>query len=155
MTIAIFASGAHNNGIVSVTNITESETNNPEVPFCGARFNRDGSIDLVEGLIPTQVYTQIHAGEWWTNETDADIGDQYQVRCQSVTTGSPDTVWSQQAAAVGTYVTLSSAREWHVHAIVQKNPNTKSITVSSFQIRHAISLVVLDTFNVSVTSIRN
>lgn len=144
-------------GFVTVTNITESNTQaGTPAAVCGVRFNRDGSIDVVKGRVAAETFTAIHAGEWWNNEPDSDIGDRYQVRCASVTTGDPNTLWSPgaEAAPVGTYITMSSGRIWQVNAPGAKNPGFKAITVSSFEIRHVTEQVVLDTFNVSVTATR-
>jgi len=141
-------------GFVTVTNITESHTDS-NVTICSIRFNRDGSIDVGKGS-GSASYSQIHAGEWWSNEPNQfDIGDFYEIRCQSVTTGSPDLVWNfAEAAAVGTYIGMTASREWGVNAQGGKiGPNTKSITVSSFQIR-VNGGAVQDTFNISVTAIR-
>ncbi len=141
-------------GRVAVTNITESHSD-INTAECGIRFNADGSIEVGKGTGFSPVYTSIHPREWWTKEPATGIGNNYQVRCASVTTGSPDLLWSDQAAAIGTYITMSAGRVWTVRAQGGKiGPNTKSITVSSFQIRNLTSLLVMDTFNISVTAIR-
>ncbi len=142
-------------GFVTVTNITLSHTNAGTPTAQSVRFNRDGSIDDGTGSnSSTMSYAQTHAGEWWSAEPNATIGDNFEVRCASVTTGSPDLLWIQEAAAIGTYIGLTAGREWLLNAQGGKiGPNTKSITVSSFQIR-LNGGAVQDTFNVSLTAIR-
>jgi len=141
-------------GFATVTNITVSHSNTGTA-LCRIRFNRDGSIDVGTGTGGSPTWVQTHAGEWWSNEPNQiDIGDDFEVRCQSVTTGDPDTTWSVQAAAVGTYIVISASREWGCTAQGGKiGPNTKAITVSSFQIRRTGGAVE-DTWNMSITAIR-
>jgi len=143
-------------GFVTVTNIVFSNTDTGVPVSSGVRFNRDGSLDERIGTNASPAYnTSTHAGEWWSAEPDqTDIGDSFEVRCASVTTGSPDLLWTSQAAAIGTFIVMSASREWQVSAQGGKiGPNTKSITVSSFEIR-PVGGSVEDTFNVSVTAIR-
>ena len=140
-------------GFVTVTDLTVSHSD-INTAHSGVRFNRDGSIDEITGTGVTFFYTQIHTGEWWSAEPRTDIGDFFEVRCASVTTGDPDLIWFREAAAIGTYIGMTAGREWFCQALGGKiGANTDEITVSSFEIR-VNGGAVQDTFNVSATAIR-
>lgn len=118
----------------------------------GIRFNDDGSFDEIEGTTTTPTFTQIHSGEWWTDEPASGIGSDYDIRCQSIDADGP---WDTQAAVVGTYVGLDTSPIWRIEAAGGKaGPNTKRIT-ATMQIRLGVSpFTVLATFELRCTAIR-
>lgn len=106
------------------------------VAVSGARYNSDGSIDEIEGRDFSETYTQIHTGEWWSDEPDSGIGSDYDIRCQSIDANGP---WDTQPASVGTYVGLNTNPIWRVQAAGGKSgPNNKLIT-ATMQIRLGVS----------------
>ena len=75
------------------------------------------------------------AGEWWSagSTTGPDIGDSYDVRCASISSGP---AWFAQAAAVGTWITMSStAKSWTVNRQTDVDGSGTTETVGVFEIR--------------------
>lgn len=135
-------------------NVTDIVTSNTTTAICisGARFNDDGSIDEISGVLNTRIYTQIHTGEWWSGEPEVTIGDDYDIRCLSIDADGP---WNVEPAVVGTYVGLDTDPEWAVNAQGGKiGANTKVIT-ATMQIRLGVSpFTILDTFELDCTAER-
>lgn len=93
---------------VFVTDISESHIH-PE-PRLGVRFNNDGSIDRRINVVGVPTYSQIQVGEWTLVEPLPGIGNSYEIRQASLTTGT----WTVEAAAVGVWVALTADREWNL-----------------------------------------
>lgn len=146
---AIFESAAAPQ--VIVTDIVTSNTA-LLIAYSGARFNDNGSIDEISGVLNTKIFTPIHAGEWWSAEPEVAIGNDYDIRCQSIDLNGP---WNEEAAIVGTYVGLDTNPFWGIHAVAGKiGANTKLIT-ATMQIRLGVSpFTVLDTFELDCTAER-
>ncbi|MCK5603041.1 hypothetical protein KAR91_14250 [Candidatus Pacearchaeota archaeon] len=96
--------------------------------WAGVRFNNDGTIDA-NGPAGT-TYSQINSGEYYTGTPAAGVGDDFEVRCSD--TGGYS--WDEQAAAVGTWVALTSDRLWRVIRTAMDGPGFEQC-VATFQIR--------------------
>jgi hypothetical protein len=112
---------ASGGGSVLLTNLTIS-FNSVHPTFARARFNNDGSID--ENGTEVGDFAQVHSGEWWTNEPDGSIGDDYEVRLASVSVGVFDVV----SAAVGTWITLDADRIYGEQRAGKEGPGTDTAT---------------------------
>ena len=96
-------------------------------------FNRDGTVTL-DGFANLK---------WWSAAPVTDIGDSYQVRCKSVVSGS----WDFQAAAIGTYVTMSSGRNWAMQRTVMEGAGSDAISGTFEIIPASVSTQVLTSSN--------
>lgn len=126
---------------VNVTNIFVSSSNPGQRCRSGVRYNNNGSIDELGPTLADE--NKIHNNEWWSKEPQANIGASYQVRCQSLTSGS----WSTQAAAVGTWVDISTEPVWVVSVVGMASPDAKEVE-AVFQIRRKSDNQIMDTFDV-------
>ncbi len=91
------AGGGGGNFALSNRTIIDSDASNAASLI---QFNTDGTIDGPGG--------QLGSGEWWDREPIATIGNSKYVRCASISAGT----FSTSAASVGTWVELSSNRQW-------------------------------------------
>lgn len=144
---AIFADGAAGGSVV----IT-GEAIQFGAPFAGGairagiRWNNDGNIDE-QG--PGAVnFTQIDAGEWWSNEPDTGIGASYDVRFLS--TGKVGT-WTISGAADDAWTIISGAPTWNVLVTAKASPSTKTCS-GTFEIRTTGSGSALDSASYSCTA---
>lgn len=110
-------------GGVAVTDPTDVASFNSGI-LCtsGFRFQTDGGLDEIGPILTT--ITAINVGEWWDAEPQTLVGENWRVRCASLTSGS----WNFQAAAVGDWVRLSAARDWRVLVTEMNAPDTASCT---------------------------
>lgn len=83
-------------------------------------FTTDGRITITGG---TELV-------WNTGAPNSGIGSSYQVRCESLISGS----WNIQAAAVGTWITISSDRTWTITRTVMEGAGSDYVS-GIFQIR--------------------
>lgn len=81
----------------------------------GVRFNSDGTIDKREA----SSYTQIDSSTDWIIPNSS-APDDYEIRCASITAGG----WTVAAASTGTWVALSSSREWRVEETSEDSSQT-------------------------------
>jgi len=103
---------------------TESGVGTQEIRL---RFNTDGTVDLYK---TSTGYVQISAStDWIIPNGSADSS--YEVRCASVSSG----VWTTQPAAVGTWLALSSNREWLLTDTDASPFNFETISGAVFEIR--------------------
>jgi len=78
----------------------------------GVDFHQDGYVeDVGPGLTDR---TKVIPGEYWSLEPDTNIGTLFELRCASINSG----VWTNQAASVGSWVTLDVGREWNVVSVM-------------------------------------
>lgn len=116
-------------GIVVLTGYASSRENPGGLVHSGIAFQRDGTIDDVgPGALER---TQVNAGEWFSKEPQVAIGDNYDIRCATIS-GGP---WSTQAATVGTYIKIDDERRWSVRVLAMDSPITLSCTGIPFEIR--------------------
>ena len=151
--IMMAAAGTHVAGsqvgtVVATDFDTDEVLSGGAVPVVsGVRFNPLGNVDEISGRSGgAQIFTNIHPGEWWSEEPTVGIGADYDIRCEALTSGT----WSLEAAAVGTYVNMSAERVWRVDALGGgKSPPNSKQCVADFQIRLAVSpFTVLASFEV-------
>ena len=94
-------------------------------------FQIDGSLTYTDGTS-----TPIDkSGEWYSTEPVADIGDDYDVRCASITSGP---AWFAEGAAVGTWIDISNGgvgKTWQVNRQYSVDGNGTTETVGVFEIR--------------------
>jgi len=132
-------------GSVAVTNILIDTVVSSSSCFSGIEFVDDGSINQQS---PTSaVYDQTHAGEWWTAEPEASVGADYEVRCQSIDSGS---AFLNSGAAVGVWTdfVVTDSGQWSQQRNIKSGVGVTE-TVATFQIRlKASPFTVLDTFEV-------
>lgn len=92
---------------------------------------------------PTEVVkTHPIPGQWWSSEPDAGVGNNFDVRCAAINSGS----FSTAAAAVGTWITMNSDRGWF-NSRSSASPGSSSVN-ADFEIRPAGGGSVLAAFNV-------
>lgn len=93
---------------------------------CGITFNSDGSL--------TPIYNDTSdlpdADNWWTDNPETGVGDDYEVAVTSITTGAFNV-----GAAVGTYVRLDVNRTWSVRVTAKQAPDTNVANGVTFAIR--------------------
>lgn len=114
------ADGTDAPGIVNMPISFKSEAIGTLPQTASIEFQRDGQI-ILDGFANIV---------WWTAAPDTTIGDSYQVRCASVAAGT----WDVEAAAIGTFVTLSSTRAWRMLRTVMEGAGSDAIT-GTFEIR--------------------
>lgn len=128
--------GGHYAGGLQVTTITFTSQGDP-AGTSGVRFNTDGSLDeRAQGVYVTTV----HPREWWSTEPQSGIGSSYEIRCASLSSGT----WTSEAASVGTWTALSSAREWRNTSATTKQ------TVGTFEIGRVGTSTALISFTVDI-----
>ncbi|TQV82862.1 hypothetical protein [Aliikangiella coralliicola] len=93
------------------------------------KFKRDGTIELDGG--PNS--------NWNAGAPQTTLGDNYDVRCSQMISGS----WDIQAAAVGTWVALSSDRSWMVLRTLMEGAGSDTAS-GIFQIRRSGETTILD-----------
>jgi hypothetical protein len=95
---------------------------------CTLAFFRDGRCMGGHSVSPSIV----NAGEWWADEPDAsNPGDNYDVRCASISEGT----FQSEAAAVGTWTTMTEARNWNVVRAWSSNPPGTTQVIATWEIR--------------------
>lgn len=114
-------------GFVTLSGELMSSTNTNLTAHSGPAFNPDGSIDEIGPDTTDRV--QVDATEWWSDEPEASIGDDYDVRCASINSG----VWDFQAASVGTWIQISIARDWRVTVLTMDAPD-QQVCNANFEI---------------------
>lgn len=82
----------------------------PDTGTAGFSFQNDGGLDRIEDANIS--------GEWWSNEPQANIGDNYEVRALSA--GKSGT-WTVSAAADNIWVTINALRTWYIQSSGFKN----------------------------------
>lgn len=97
----------------------------------GFVFKTDGRILVNSGGTELATFPD---SMWWSNAPEADIGDDYEVRCVSVSSGS----WSSSAASVGSWVALTSDRAWTISRTDGAGIGTNSVT-AIFEVRPTAS----------------
>lgn len=93
-------------GFVNQPNITEEESFSGQQVECGIRFQQLGDSDEIDKDGNTIFRV---SGEWWSEEPETGIGNDYDIRCASMNGG---TLWDIQAAAVGTWINIGAGRNW-------------------------------------------
>lgn len=126
---------------VAVTDISLSRTH-PE-PLLGVRFNNDGSIDQRINVVGTPTYSQINVGEWTIAEPLAGIGNNYEIRQASLTSGT----WTNEAAAVGVWVPITVGRGWNL-----QGGTGGDTTIGQFEIGIVGGSTALISFQVTIFS---
>ena len=76
------------------------------------QFTLAGLLQAVEGGSTSTV-----TGEWWSAGSTSNIGNSYDVRCKEILSGP---VFTAQAAAVGTYIQISTTRVWTLTSTVPR-----------------------------------
>lgn len=127
-------------GSVIITGYASSHTDPPGTTRSGIAFQLDGSIDDIGPGLSDR--TQVQLGEWWSGEPSAGIGNNYDIRCASLVSGT----WTFQAESVGTYIQISQERRWRVDVLAMDNPDNKQCT-GLFEIRPTGGGAVLDSAN--------
>ena len=124
-------------GMVVMTGFGSNHVDVGTICWGGIRFNNDGSEDdRGPGALD---YVQADAGEWWSEEPEADIGSSYDVRALSGGSGT----WSTAAAVDDTWIQMSSDRIWAVSVIAKNSPDVNSAS-RTFEIRDTGSGSALD-----------
>lgn len=113
MATPVYGAAAPSGFVVVNTHSFSATTNGPCTS--GVRFDQNGEmyeIDSVTGNVQQN-------GEWWSDEPETDIGDDYEVRALSA--GKTGT-WSNAAAADDVWITMNVAqRLWDVDAPTDTN----------------------------------
>ncbi len=133
-------------GAVVMTDGTWTKTLAGQNTNAGVTFQPDGGTDELGPLIDDRTAHQ--AGEWWSDEPEADIGSSYDVRALSV--GKTGT-WSSAAAADDTWIQISAERIWRNVVAGKASPTSKQ-TIATFEIRDTGSGGALDSAVYNVTA---
>lgn len=136
-------------GEVVQTDIVVSQTLADATCQSGVFFQSFGDTDQIRydgnplALLPT--------GEWWSDEPETSIGDDYDVRCVSMVSG----IWSVAAAGVGVWINIGAGQIWKKRRVWGKGGDNEgsSNAKGNFEIRDAVTLVVQATFTVDATAI--
>ncbi len=154
VSVTAFANAAQQGvaGEVAVTDILVEVVTAGGGSCTGVSFIDSG--ELEQAKVTTTTWSALeHNGEWWTLEPVASVGDDYEVRCESIDSGS---TFNQEPAAVGTYTDMVATNtiQWNQCRGVKAGVGTTE-TVATFQIRlKASPFTVLDTFEVHLRSER-
>jgi len=103
----------------------------------GVRFNDNGQLQEDAGT-----FNLILPGEWHGDEPSSGRGSIYDVRCASLTSGT----WTNEGAAVGTWITMAGSPEWNVIT------GTTKQCVAVFEIGLAGVDTAIITFTVDATA---
>jgi hypothetical protein len=89
-------------GFLVLNNLSDDDVVTGVLVVAGMSFALDGGLNgISEGAV---------SGEWWSDEPETNIGNGYEVRCESMNGGS---TWSSQPDSVGNWVTISVTRTWN------------------------------------------
>lgn len=125
----IIISKGYPTGIAALSNQISSHTDLGNLVHAGIVFQPDGKVmDLGAGIL---IYNQFVAGEWYPLEPITDIGTFYDVRCESIFSG---TAWDFQPATVGTWIQMSEDRIWRNTVATMAAPSI-STTTGYFEVR--------------------
>jgi len=106
--------------------------------ICSVTFNTDGSMSVARNgggdTLPA-------ADNWWTDNPETDVGDDYEVAFTAWDGGS---VWST-GAAINVWTALTSDVGWSCRVIAKASPDTQAANNVTFEIRPAGGGSSLDT----------
>jgi len=123
------AAGADAPGVVLLPFFILSESIGTLPQNADIQFNTDGSLTISGDSGRT----------WYSAAPSTGIGSSYDVRCSSVVSGT----WDTQAAAVGTWIQISSNRLWRMSRTVMEGAGSDQIS-ATFQIRPTGGPAILD-----------
>ncbi len=134
---------------VNQPNIVVSQSASGQDVQSGVRFQGDGGSDEIDkdGITIPRV-----AGEWWSDEPEALIGDDYDVREASHVGGTGP--WDFAAAAVGDWVNIGTGRNWWVQRTFgkgQEGPGTDNAK-GNFEIRDSETQTIQATFTLDASA---
>lgn len=146
-----------------VTDIYLTQSTGPSNSIiCGVDFRSDGTIYEVVGLNVSPTYNLLgnddtpdsHTGEWVNDISSPLTGSEWEIACTSIVSGS----WTSfptgsGTGGVGTYVALSSNREWNVNRDGAKGyvAGTSSC-IANFRLRNVSTINNYVDFQVDVTA---
>ena len=130
----IFSSGT----VVVSDPINVSHTVSGQLTSSGVVFKSNGRLmEYANGA-----ESLINAGQWWSEEPDTAAGNNWRVRCASISSGA----WDFAAAATETWVRMDVDRIWRVSATLMNN---FSACTAEFEISPYPSGAVVEQFTVS------